>query len=37
MGMVSFIVERGIPTKIIRRDVHGGGNIVAVCAEQISP
>ena len=37
MGMVAFIMEGSVPTKVLGRDVHSGGNIVAVGAEEIPP
>ena len=37
MGMVAFIVKCRVPTKVLGRNVHGGGDVVAVGAEKISP
>ena len=35
MGMVTFIVEGGVPPEVTRWDVHGICNFVAMGAEQI--
>ena len=35
--MFPLVVEGGIPAEVVRRDVHGGGNVVAVGPEQVHP
>ena len=35
--MVPLVVVGGIPAEVIRRDVHSGGDVIAVCPEQILP
>ena len=37
MGMVALIMEGSVPAEVLGRNVHGGGNIVAVGAEEIPP
>ena len=37
MGVLPLVVESGIPAEVIWRDVHRGGDVVAVCPEQIHP
>ncbi len=37
MGMVSFIMERRVPAEVLRRDVHGRRDVVAVRPEQGPP
>ena len=35
--VVTFIMEGSVPAEVLGRDVHSGGNVVAVGAEKISP
>ena len=37
MGMLAFIMEGGVPPEILGWDLHGGGNIVAVCTQERTP
>lgn len=37
MGMVALIMEGCVPTEVLGRDIHSGGDVVAVGAEKISP
>ena len=37
MRVMALIMEGGVPTEVSGRDIHGGGNFVAVGAEQIPP
>ena len=37
MGMLSLVAEGGIPAEVVQLNVHGGGDVVAVRAEQILP
>ena len=36
MGVLHLIMESGVPSEVIRRNVHGG-DVVVVCPEQIHP
>ena len=35
--MLPLVVVGGVPAEVVRRDVHRGGDVVAVCPEQIHP
>ena len=35
--MLTLVMEGGIPAEVIRRDVHRGGDVIAVGTEQIPP
>ena len=35
--MLAFIVEGSIPAEVVGLDIHGGGNFIAICSEQVSP
>ena len=35
--MVTLIVEGRVPAKVLRRDLHGYGNIITVDAQKCSP
>ena len=37
MGVIPLVVVGGVPAEMIRRDIHGGGDVVAICPEQIHP
>ena len=37
MGVIPLVVVGGVPAEVIRLDIHGGGNVVAVCPEQVHP
>ena len=37
VGMVSLVMEGGVPAEVLRRDVHGGGDLIAMGQEQIAP
>ena len=37
MGVVTLVVVGGVPAEVIRRDVHGGGDVIAIRPEQIHP
>ena len=37
MGVVALIVERGVPAELVGRDIHGGGDVVTVGADQVAP
>ena len=37
MGMVALIMEGSIPAEVLGRDIHSGGDVVAVGAEEIPP
>ena len=37
MGVLTLVVESSIPAEVIRRDVHSGGDVIAVCPKQIHP
>ena len=37
MGVVTLIVVGGVPAEVVGRDVHSGGDIVAIGPEQIPP
>ena len=35
--MLPLIVKGGVPAEVVRLDVHGGGDVIAVGAEQVPP
>ena len=37
MGMFALVVEGGVPAEVVRLDIHGGGDFIAIGAEQIPP
>ena len=37
MGMVALVMEGCVPTEVLGWDIHSGGNVVAVGAEEIPP
>ena len=37
MGMVALIMEGSVPAEVLGRDIHSGGDVVAVGAEEIPP
>ena len=37
MGMLALIVEGSVPAEVIRLNVHGGGDVIAICSEQVPP
>ena len=37
MGMVTLIMEGSIPAEVLGRDIHSGGDVVAVGAKEIPP
>ena len=37
MGMLALIVEGSILAEVVGLDIHGGGNFIAICSEQVSP
>ena len=37
MGVIPLVVVGGVPAEMIRRDIHGGGDVVAICPEQVPP
>ena len=37
MGMLALIVEGSVPAEMIRLNVHGGGDVIAICSEQVPP
>ena len=37
VGMVALVMECGIPAELVGRDIHGGGDVVAVGEEQVAP
>ena len=37
MGMLSLVAEGGIPAEVVQLNVHGGGDAIAIDAEQVPP
>lgn len=37
MGVIPLVVVGGVPAEMIRRDIHGGGDVVAICPGQVPP
>ena len=37
MGMIALVMEGRVPTKILRRDLHRHGDVVAVGAQECAP
>ena len=37
MWMLALIVECGVPAEVLRRDVHGGGDVISVCMQERTP
>ena len=37
MRMLSLIMEGGVPTEVLGRDLHGGGNVIAMCTQESTP
>ena len=37
MGMIALVMEGGVPTEVLRLDVHSGSNVVAVRPQQCAP
>ena len=37
MGMVALIMEGSVPAEVLGRDIHSGGDAIAVVPEQIHP
>ena len=37
MGVIPLVVVGGVPAEMIRRDIHGGGDVVAICPEKVPP
>ena len=37
MGMLSLVMERGVPAEVVGRYLHRRGNVVAVRAEEVTP
>ena len=35
--MLALIVECGVPAEVLRRDVHGGGDVISVCMQERTP
>ncbi len=35
--MLALIVEGSVPAEVIRLNVHGGGDVIAICSEQVPP
>ena len=37
VGVAALVVEGGVPAEVTGRDLHGGGDLVAVSTDQVSP
>lgn len=37
MGMLSLVAEGSIPAEVVQLNVHGGGDAIAIDAEQVPP
>ena len=37
MGVITLVVEGGVPAEVSRRNIHSGGDVIAVGPEQTHP